>query len=99
MHPPEGESRMDIRLITGAGVEDHPVAALSGLLDREDGVVWVDIPQCGGDAASVLVEVFGFHPMAIRDCVERNRVPKVHGYEIGRASCRERVEISVVVVS
>jgi Mg2+ and Co2+ transporter CorA len=28
----------------------------------------------------VLVEVFGFHPMAIRDCVERNRVPKVHGY-------------------
>ena len=25
-------------------------------------------------------EVFGFHPMAIQDCVERNRVPKVHVY-------------------
>jgi Mg2+ and Co2+ transporter CorA len=27
-----------------------------------------------------LLEVFGFHPLAVRDCVERNRVPKVHGY-------------------
>jgi Mg2+ and Co2+ transporter CorA len=28
----------------------------------------------------VLSEVFGFHPMAIRECVVRNRVPKVHAY-------------------
>ena len=28
----------------------------------------------------MLTEVFGFHPLAVRDCVERNRVPKVHAY-------------------
>jgi len=40
----------------------------------------VDIPGCDAAAASVLAEVFGFHPKAVRDCVERNRVPKVHTY-------------------
>jgi magnesium/cobalt transport protein CorA len=42
--------------------------------------VWVDIPGCDTDAVRVLSEVFGFHPMAIQDCVERNRVPKMHAY-------------------
>jgi magnesium transporter len=71
---------MDIRLVTKAGVEEHPVAELATLLDREDGLVWVDIPSCDNDAVRVLSEVFCFHPMAIQDCVERNRVPKVHAY-------------------
>ena len=74
------ESRMDVRLITSEGIEKCPVDRLAGLLEREDGLVWVDIPACDGEAASVLAEVFGFHPLAVRDCVERNRVPKVHAY-------------------
>jgi magnesium/cobalt transport protein CorA len=53
---------------------------LAELLDRDDGMVWVDIPSCDRDAERVLAEVFGLHPMAIHDCVERNRVPKMHGY-------------------
>ena len=40
----------------------------------------MDIPNCDDDSARVLSEVFAFHPLAVRDCVERNRVPKVHGY-------------------
>jgi magnesium transporter len=28
----------------------------------------------------VLSEVFGFHPLAIRSCIERNAVPKVRAY-------------------
>ena len=43
-------------------------------------LVWVDIPDCDDDCAHMLSEVFAFQPLAIRDCVERNRVPKVHGY-------------------
>jgi Mg2+ and Co2+ transporter CorA len=35
---------------------------------------------CDEEAARVLAEVFGFHPLAIRDCVERNAVPKVRAY-------------------
>jgi magnesium/cobalt transport protein CorA len=53
---------------------------LAGLLGHADGLVWVDIPGCDDDATRVLTEVFCFHPLAVRDCVERNRVPKLHAY-------------------
>ena len=71
---------MDVRLVTEQGVEDRQPEELPALLRRESGLVWVDIPNCDEDCARVLSEVFAFHPLAIRDCVERNRVPKVHGY-------------------
>jgi magnesium transporter len=72
---------MDVRVITDGRVEERPVQDLAALLAREDGLVWVDIATCDKEAARVLAEVFGFHPMAVRDCVERNRVPKVHAYQ------------------
>jgi Mg2+ and Co2+ transporters len=71
---------MDVHLVTAAGVEERPVEELPALLDRGDGLVWVDIPSCDSAAVRVLSDVFGFHPMAVQDCVERNRVPKVHAY-------------------
>ncbi|MFD1935076.1 MULTISPECIES: magnesium transporter CorA family protein [Nonomuraea] len=71
---------MDVRLVGDEGVEERPVEELKALLDHEDGLVWVDISSCDSEAVRVLSEVFGFHPMAVRDCVERNRVPKVHAY-------------------
>jgi magnesium transporter len=71
---------MDVRLVTAAGVEQRPVEELETLLRRDDGLVWVDIPVCDEQATRVLSQVFGFHPLAIRDCVERNHVPKVHAY-------------------
>lgn len=71
---------MDVRLVTDEGVQERPVGELAALLAREDALVWVDIPGCDVEAERVLSEVFGFHPMAVRDSVERNRVPKVHAY-------------------
>jgi magnesium transporter len=71
---------MDVRLITDEGIEDRSPAELPTLLRRDTGLVWVDIPNCDEDSARVLLKVFGFHPLAVRDCVERNRVAKVHGY-------------------
>ncbi|GAA0401374.1 magnesium and cobalt transport protein CorA [Microbispora corallina] len=71
---------MDVRLIDDEGVEERPAEELTALLDRQDGLVWVDIATCDDEAARVLSEVFGFHPMAVKDCVERNRVPKMHAY-------------------
>lgn len=71
---------MEVRLLTPAGVEQHPVEDLKALLARDDGLIWVDIPSCDGDAAQVLSEVFGFHPLAVRDSVERNRVARMHAY-------------------
>jgi magnesium/cobalt transport protein CorA len=71
---------IDVRLICDGTVEDHPVEELAELLQRDDGLLWVDIPECDPLATDVMTDVFGFHPLAIRDARERNRVPKVHAY-------------------
>ena len=71
---------MDIRLLTGDGVRDCGADELPELLARDDGLVWVDIPHCDVHATRVLREVFEFHPLAVHDCLERNRVPKMHAY-------------------
>jgi magnesium transporter len=71
---------MDILVIDGDGVERHDVEELPLLLKRDDAIVWVDIPPDDPAAASVLSDVFGFHSIAVRDCVDRNHVSKFHVY-------------------
>jgi magnesium transporter len=71
---------MDVRFVSDEGIQQHPVGELERLLARDHGFVWVDIPVCDEGAARVLSEVFGFHPLAIRSCIERNAVPKVRAY-------------------
>jgi magnesium transporter len=71
---------MDVHVVTAAGVDQRSVEELQTLLGRKEGLVWVDIPTCDQEATHVLSEVFGFHPLAIRDCAERNHVPKMHAY-------------------
>jgi Mg2+ and Co2+ transporter CorA len=61
-------------------VSRHPAEDLPEMLTRKDGVVWVDIPHWDDEAYRVLSEVFCFHPLAIKDSMERNHVPKVHVY-------------------
>jgi magnesium transporter len=72
---------MDVHLITEGGIEQCGADDLPGLLERGQGLVWVDIPRFDADAARVLAEVFEFHPLAIQDCENRNHVPKVHVYK------------------
>jgi len=67
-------------MVCKTGVEHYEPEDLPRLLQREDGVVWVDIPVCDPLAVQTLTEVFGFHRMAVRDCTERNHVSKVHIY-------------------
>ena len=61
-------------------VEQYAVEDLESLLAREDGFVWVDLPQCDERATRVLSDVFGFHSLALRDCLERSLLPKLHAY-------------------
>ncbi len=63
-----------------ATVTDHAVDELPALLARDDGLVWVDVPTWDDEAQQVLAEIFCFHPLAIKDCIARNQVPKVHVY-------------------
>ena len=68
---------MDVRFVSDDGIQQHPVGELEQLLARDDGFVWVDIPICDEQAAQVLRKVFGFPPLDVRTCVERNAVSKV----------------------
>jgi len=71
---------VDVLVLGGGGVEWHDAEELPRLLKREHALVWVDIPVCDPFAGHVLSDVFGFHSMAVRDCVERNHVSKFHVY-------------------
>jgi Mg2+ and Co2+ transporter CorA len=71
---------MDVRVVSSGEVEDRGVDELQKLLEGEDGFVWVDVPAGDEEAVHVLSEVFRFHPMAVKDAVERNRLPKMHAY-------------------
>jgi magnesium transporter len=71
---------MDVHFVSDEGIQQHPVGDLERLLAHDDGFVWVDIPSCDEEAARVLSEVFGFHPLAVQACIERNAVPKVRAY-------------------
>jgi magnesium transporter len=67
---------MDLRLVTDGEVEECGVDELPKLLKGEDGFIWVDIPTWNDQAVHVLSEVFRFHPLAVKDARERNRVRK-----------------------
>src|SRR5215207_9306825 len=69
---------MDVRLITGGVVTDHPVGDLAELLRRDDGLVWVDIPECDPVALQALADVFGCSkaPPARRTACNGSKQPR-----------------------
>jgi Mg2+ and Co2+ transporter CorA len=56
------------------------VSEVESLLKRDDVLIWVDIPECSDEAVTLLTDVLGCHPLAVRDCMQRNRVPRVRIY-------------------
>jgi magnesium transporter len=71
---------MDVRLVCASGVEHRDPSEVPDLLKQDDALIWVDIPVCEPPEADFLTQVFGFHPVAVRDCVQRNHISKVHIY-------------------
>jgi magnesium transporter len=71
---------VQLRWISATGVSEQPVDSLAELLTRPDGLVWLDIPTWDAAAERLLRDLFAFHPLAIKDCAQRNQVPKVHVY-------------------
>lgn len=71
---------MQLRLISDRAMAERPIADAADLLTGAEGIVWLDIPAWDDDAEAVLRDVFGFHPLAVGDCANRNQVPKVHAY-------------------
>ncbi len=52
-----------------SGPKPVPVEDLMVLLADPATLIWVDIPRCDIRATVTLSETFGFHDIAIRDCV------------------------------
>jgi magnesium transporter len=73
-------SGMRVLALFGQTVETHRIGDVPTLLLREDVLVWVDIPECSDEAVTLLTDVLHCHPLAVRDCMERNRVPRVRVY-------------------
>jgi len=73
----------DIRVlaVTQDGVEIHPVSEVEALLGDPGTLLWVDIPECSAEAVALLTDVLNCHPLAVRDCLQRNRVPRVRIYD------------------
>ena len=71
---------MRVLALTGETVETHRIGDVPTLLLREDVLVWVDIPECSDEAVTLLTDVLHCHPLAVRDCMQRNRVPRVRVY-------------------
>lgn len=63
------------------GLTEHDVGDIDTLLRRDDGFVWVDVPEFDDEAESVLRDRFHAHPLVLAACRERNFVPTLHGYE------------------
>ena len=72
---------MNVYSITNAGIELYPLDELKALLERPDVLVWVDVAANAAPDAGLLADPFDFHELAIRDCVERNHISKIHFYE------------------
>lgn len=71
---------VDVRFVSADRTQRCDPEDLAGLLAREDGFVWVDLPLGDPATRQVLADVFGFHPRAVEDCLDRNPVPKVQVY-------------------
>jgi magnesium transporter len=74
------EATVEVRVITETRAEVIPVAALPAALAEPGTVVWVDIPDCDEEGLAVMREAFGFHPVIIWECRQRQRMPKFHPY-------------------
>lgn len=71
---------MDVYSVSAEGLKVATPGEVCALLKEQDSIVWVDLQPCDPEAAEALAEWFGFHPLALRDCVERNHIAKAHVY-------------------
>lgn len=71
---------MNIYWITHKGLERRGMRELPALLKRDDGYLWLDLPDCDDDGAQTLKEVMGFHPHGVGECRTRAPIPKIHVY-------------------
>lgn len=59
-----------------------PIEELPNLAKADTGLVWVDLfDEPRAQCEHILLNVFGFHPLAVEDAFEESQVPKVDDWE------------------
>jgi magnesium transporter len=77
---PPGGPGVELRWVSDEGVCFRSFDELGALLAREDGFVWIDVPQWDETVEAMLVDTFGVHPLALQHTRERNHIALVHRY-------------------
>jgi magnesium transporter len=60
---------------------DLDVADVSTVIGREGTLVWLDVSEPTAESLQPLADEFGFHPLAIEDCLQPHQRPKIETYE------------------
>lgn len=69
-------------LVAGISLErDVGIEEVPDHLATEDDLVWVDVTDPGPEELSMLLEMFGFHPLAIEDVASGKQRPKLDEYK------------------
>lgn len=71
---------MDIRVFDQQTSRTAKIEDLESLL-KSDTIFWVDIFECTDAEASILRDVFKFHPLAIEDTRNHRQRPKIEEYD------------------
>ena len=61
--------------------KDLAVADVSEVIDRAGTLIWLDVPEPTAEALQPLKEEFGFHDLAIEDCLHPHQRPKIETYD------------------
>jgi magnesium transporter len=61
--------------------KELPVADVSEVINLPGVLVWLDVPDPTAESLQPLVEEFGFHPLAIEDCLQPHQRPKIETYD------------------
>jgi magnesium transporter len=56
-------------------------AQMMTTLKQKDVLLWVDLEEPTEFETETLIEIFGFHPLAVEDCVSDKSNPKIDDYE------------------
>ncbi len=76
-----------IKMGDGTIVTEPTEAHLSAAMRDRKAVFWLDMLNPTDDEIALLDDVFGFHPLAIEDCIQYMQRPKVESYNhIGDAA-------------
>ncbi len=78
-----------IKFSGGRVSDDAAVHNIGAALRDHGAVMWIDIEKPEDEDYAILDEVFGFHPLAIEDSINRSQRPKIESYNHVGDACKQ----------